>query len=228
MRAKFRTSTPKAIPIPAEAGDTPQPKVNNKLLSQLKAHGITETEAAKVLSDISEQQTEYILDCLDYVNQIPANRQTNPAGLLLSFIRRQHTFPETFLTRAQRRQLQVEREAQEHENSQQQWLDTLYRDYEHHTIREWVKTNVPEPELTARIEKAKATLRPIHQGKPSKTLDTMAFASACSYYRERVPLMTFDAFKQDPTAQQEAETRLKTPDDTPTTPETKNTPPEAS
>ena len=48
------------------------------------------------------------------------------------------------------------------------------------------------------------------------------------YYRQRVPLMTFAAFKQDPTAQQQAEARLKAPDDIPTTPETKNTPPEAS
>lgn len=225
---KSRISTPKAFPIPAEVGETPQPKIDKKLLSQLKAHGITETEAYKVLSDISEQQKEYILDCLDYVDQIPTDRQTNPAGLLLSFIHRRHTFPETFLTRAQRRQLQAEREAQEHENSQQQWLDTLYRDYERHTIREWVKTNVPEPELTARIEKAKATLRPVHQGKPSKTLDTMAFASACSYYRERVPLVTFDAFKQDTTAQQKTEARLKAPDDTPNTQEAEATPPEAS
>ena len=133
----------------------------------------------------------------------------NPGALLAELIRKKLSFPETFPTRAQRQQREAKRQAQLKHNQHQSWLRLLYDRYERDAIQSWIETNVPKAEFQERLDKAKATFRHIHIGKPSKTLDAMASGTAQSYYAQRVPLMSFGDFSEDKAAQEKAQESLQ-------------------
>ena len=201
--------TPTAPKISRGLNKAVEPTLDPKRLSDLTSRGVIKSEAVKFLSDAPQEFLEYIDDCLDYFDTQPRDRMDNPGALLAQLIRKKISFPETFITRAQRRQHEAERQAQLERNQQQSWLRLLYERYERDTIQRWIETNVPKAEFQDRLDKAKATFRHIHIGKPSKTLDAMASGSAQSYYAQRVPLMSFDDFSEDKTAQKKAQESLK-------------------
>ena len=205
---KPRIPAAKTLPTSAEVGDTPQPKVNKKLLKRLTdpAHGVSDTVAYRLLSDITPDHQEHIADSIDYWDSIQTEKGT---GLLVDLIRKNITLPASFETRAQRRQRQAEHEAEQRRIQKQQWLQTLYQSYKLLTIEQWVKDNVPAEEFQARLDKARATLRSAHSSKPSKTFEAMALGAARSYYTSRVPLMSFDDFRNSLADQKKADERLR-------------------
>ena len=89
--------------------------------------------------------------------------------------------------------------------------DSTDDNYKLQTIRNWIKANVPQDEFQQRLNKTKSTLRSTHPNLPNQTLDQIAFGAAASHYTSRVPLMSFEDFSQDTTAQKKASASLTAP-----------------
>ena len=184
-------------PTPRAGESKPAPKVHEDLLSRLTdpGRGVSESVARKLLANATPAQEEHIADCIDCWDSIPNMKQ---AGLLIGFIRKEHTLPTNFVNRAQRREIDAKNRAQRDAQGEQERLEQAHEAYIKREIDRQIASAPAEYDRL--IQEAKQKQVELAQRDHPHMTDKEDWAARMATYQargqivKRLSLMDFNTF----------------------------------
>jgi hypothetical protein len=167
--------------------------VDQKLLAELVARGIWESEAVKLASFSSSEQLERVGDCIDYWDSIRTKKQP---GLLIRLIQANHSLPGNFETRRQRADRIAAEDRRQKLNQVEKLVEERYKNFCRKETDSYL-TGFPVVELERQVAEYKADLMS-EQGILSKpeTADQFARNAVRARIAAQVTLPTPEDFRR--------------------------------